>query len=41
MDVNSGFRQVGLDPMNKEKTAFSTGQFVSMPFGLCSSPNIC
>jgi hypothetical protein len=43
MDVNSGFWQVGLDPMNREKTAFSTSlglyQFVSMPFGLCSSPS--
>ena len=35
MDVNSGFWQVGLDPMDKEKTTSSTSlglyQFVSMP----------
>ena len=40
MDVNSGFWQVALHPMDKQKTAFSTSlglyQFVSMPFHLCS-----
>jgi hypothetical protein len=44
MDVNSGSLQDGVDPMNREKTVFSTGlglyQFVSMPCGFFSSPNI-
>jgi len=43
MDLNSGFWQVGLDPVDKHKTAFSTSmglyQFTVMPFGLCNAPS--
>jgi hypothetical protein len=38
MDLNSGFWQVSIDPLDKEKTAFSTSlglyQFTVTPFGL-------
>ena len=43
MDLNSGFWQVGLDPRDKHKTAFSTSiglyQFTVMPFGLVNAPS--
>ena len=43
MDLNSGFWQIGMDPADKHKTAFSTSQglyqFTVMPFGLANSPS--
>ena len=42
LDLRSDYWQVGLDPEDKEKIAFSTGQglwqFTVMPFGLCNTP---
>jgi hypothetical protein len=43
MDLNSGFWQLGMDPEDKEKTAFATClglyQFTVMPFGLANAPS--
>ena len=43
LDLNSGFWQIGLDPADKEKTAFATSlglyQFTVMPFGLANAPS--
>ena len=43
LDLNSGFWQIGLDPVDKEKTAFATSlglyQFTVMPFGLANAPS--
>jgi hypothetical protein len=43
MDLNSGFWQVSINPLDKEKTAFSTSlglyQFTVTPFGLSGSPS--
>ena len=43
LDLNSGFWQIGLDPADKEKTAFATTlglyQFTVMPFGLANAPS--
>ncbi len=42
LDLKSGYWQVGLEPKDREKTAFSVGsglwQFTVMPFGLCNAP---
>lgn len=44
VDLKSGYWQVDIHPVDKEKTAFTTGtrnglwQFNVMPFGLCNAP---
>ena len=42
LDLASGFWQVGMDPRDGEKTAFTTPlglfEFQRMPFGLCNAP---
>ena len=42
LDLKSGYWQVGMDPRDQEKTAFSAldqlWEFSVMPFGLCNSP---
>lgn len=44
LDLNQGFFQIGLDPKDREKTAFSTSQglyqFTVTPFGLATSPSV-
>ena len=44
LDLNQGFFQIGLDPKDREKTAFSTSQglfqFTVTPFGLVTSPSV-
>ena len=42
LDLQSGYWQIGMDPRDREKTAFSTHmglfEFNVMPFGLCNAP---
>jgi hypothetical protein len=42
MDLASGYWQVAMDPLDREKTAFTTHmglfEWVVMPFGLCNAP---
>ncbi|XP_076383753.1 uncharacterized protein LOC143261038 [Megalopta genalis] len=42
IDLQSGYWQISMDPVHKEKTAFCVGtglwQFKVMPFGLCNAP---
>lgn len=44
LDLNQGFFQIGLDPRDRDKTAFSTSQglyqFTVTPFGLATSPSV-
>jgi hypothetical protein len=42
MDLASGYWQVAMDPLDQEKTAFTTHmglyEWIVMPFGLCNAP---
>ena len=43
LDMKSGYHQVAIDELHKERTAFTVGplgfyEFNRMPFGLCNSP---
>ncbi len=43
LDLKSGYRQVEVSPVDREKMAFTVGfglwQLTLMPFGLCNSPS--